>query len=124
MAIQTAMDTPAPRRMRALVADDDPDIARMIRLVLEHEGVSVCLSYDGGEALERLSQERFDMLILDVTMPVKTGIEVLREVRLRPETESIPVILLTGKTGYEDMVQGYHYGADIYLTKPFSIGEL
>lgn len=118
------MDAHAPRRLRALVADDDPDTARMIKLTLEHEGVSVSVTHDGGDALQRLTQEKFDVLILDVTMPVKSGIEVLREVRWNPETENITVIMLTGKARDEDVMEGYQYGADVYLTKPFSIVEL
>ena len=118
------MENLAPRPLRALVADDQPDIVRLIKLALEYEGVSVCTCLDGAEALKRLSEERFDVLILDITMPVKDGIEVLREVRLNPETEDVMVIMLTGRTREEDVMQGYHFGADIYLTKPVSLGEL
>lgn len=96
----------------------------MIKLALEHDGVSVCTCLDGEEALKRLSEERFDLMILDITMPGKDGIEVLREVRLNPETADLVVIMLTGRTREEDVMEGYHYGADIYLTKPISIGEL
>jgi two-component system, OmpR family, alkaline phosphatase synthesis response regulator PhoP len=107
-----------------LIVDDERDIVRFMQIALEHEGVAVRTAYNGREALDILSRERFDILILDVMMPVMDGIELLRQVRLNPETENLFVIMLTAKVQDGDVLAGYHYGADIYLTKPVSLGEL
>lgn len=105
-----------------LIADDDPDIRMLVRLRLERSGYTVVAANDGLEALKLATECRPDLVILDVTMPGLTGVEVTRELRAR--TESMPVILLTAHAHEADVDKGAEAGADVYVTKPFSPQEL
>jgi DNA-binding response OmpR family regulator len=107
-----------------LVADDDPTIQRILRLNLELEGYSVTAARDGVEALESLARTRPDLVVLDVMMPRIDGLEVLRRIREHAATAGIPVILLTARSGAEDLWDGWRLGVDYYLTKPFDIDDL
>jgi two-component system alkaline phosphatase synthesis response regulator PhoP/two-component system response regulator VicR len=84
----------------------------------------VVTAYDGKEGLEKVKSEKPDMVVLDVMMPYMDGFEVLKNIRRDPETEALPVIMLTAKAQDKDVFEGYHYGADMYLTKPFNPMEL
>jgi DNA-binding response OmpR family regulator len=105
-----------------LVADDDPDIRRLVRLRLERSGYSVVSASDGAEALELAAGCTPDLAILDVAMPNLTGLEVTRALRERHAT--LPVILLTARARESDVREGAEAGADAYITKPFSPQEL
>ncbi|MGH2687442.1 MAG: response regulator [Actinomycetota bacterium] len=107
-----------------LVADDDPNIQRILRLNLELEGYSVTAASDGVEALESLARTPPDIVVLDVMMPRLDGLEVLRRIREEAATAGIPVILLTARSGAEDLWHGWALGVDYYLTKPFDIDDL
>jgi two-component system alkaline phosphatase synthesis response regulator PhoP/two-component system response regulator VicR len=110
--------------LKILVCDDERHIVRLIQVNLERKGYQVITAYDGKEGLEKVRSEKPDLLVLDVMMPYMDGFEVLKSLRREPETESLPVIMLTAKAQDKDVFEGYHYGADMYLTKPFNPMEL
>ena len=114
----------AKRMKKVLVVDDQPQIVRLIQLHLDREGFQVLTAADGEEALERVHEERPDLVILDVIMPKKDGFEVLRTIKATPELERTPVIMLTVKTQSADIVEGLREGAELYLPKPFHPREL
>lgn len=108
----------------ALVVEDEPAIAELVRYNLEKEDFSVDVAEDGEEALIRIEEMRPDILILDWMLPELSGLELCRRLRRRPETRSLPIILLTARGEEEDKMRGLDSGADDYVTKPFSISEL
>lgn len=109
---------------KILVCDDERHIVRLIQVNLERQGYEVVTAYDGKEGLEKVKSEKPNLVVLDVMMPYMDGFEVLKSLRKDPETESLPVIMLTAKAQDKDVFEGYHYGADMYLTKPFNPMEL
>ncbi len=108
--------------MRILVAEDEKDLNRLIAEALEEAGYSVDRCYDGGEALDFIDCAEYDAAVLDILMPVKSGREVVREMRERGL--STPVLFLTALDGIDDRVAGLDDGADDYLVKPFAFPEL
>ena len=104
-----------------LVVDDEERMARFIRLNLEYDGFQVVEAYKGMEAIEVLRDMMPDLVLLDVMLPDIDGFEVLKLIR---EFNSVPVIMLTAKSEEDDRVRGLEYGADDYVTKPFSPREL
>lgn len=108
-------------RNRVLIIDDDQNSVRFLQLELEHEGYLVEKEYDGLRGLRRATQEKFDLLLLDIMLPGLDGMEVLQKFRKISDT---PVIMLTARDAVSDKVLGLDGGADDYLTKPFAIEEL
>ena len=108
--------------MRLLLAEDEKDLSRALCAILKHNNYSVDAVYNGQDALDYGLDENYDGIILDLMMPKKNGLEVLRE--LRSKGISTPVIILTAKSEVEDRILGLDTGADDYLTKPFNMGEL
>lgn len=108
--------------MRILVAEDEPHLNDVIgkRLRKEHYSVDCCAN--GREALEHIACAEYDVIILDIMMPLVSGLEVLKE--LRKGNDRTPVLLLTARDSVEDRVSGLDAGADDYLVKPFSLDEL
>ncbi|TCP23437.1 two-component system response regulator VicR [Scopulibacillus darangshiensis] len=106
---------------KILVVDDEQPIADILQFNLEKEGFEVIVAYDGEEALQKAEEEKPDMILLDVMLPVKDGMEVCRELR---KTYDMPIIMLTAKDSEIDKVLGLELGADDYVTKPFSNREL
>jgi len=104
-----------------LVCDDDKEIVKAIEIYLTKEGYNVLKAYDGEEALKVLKNNTIHLVILDIMMPKKDGIETLNEIR---ENTSIPVIMLSAKSEDEDKIKGLNLGADDYVTKPFNPLEL
>jgi two-component system, OmpR family, alkaline phosphatase synthesis response regulator PhoP len=109
---------------KILVCDDERHIVRLIQVNLERQGYQVVTAFDGKEGLEKIRAESPNLVVLDVMMPYMDGFEVLKTIRREPETEALPVIMLTAKAQDKDVFEGYHYGADMYLTKPFNPMEL
>ena len=109
---------------KVLVADDEEVIRKLLRIHLVKWGYDVIEAVDGEEALEQLDKEDFDLLICDIMMPNKDGWEVLKEVRSKPKTKDIIVIVLTVKNEDTDMFKGYDLGANYYMTKPFTKAQL
>ena len=110
--------------LKVLVCDDERHIVRLIQVNLERQGYNVVTAFDGKEGLEKIRAEKPNLVVLDVMMPYMDGFEVLKTIRREPETENLPVIMLTAKAQDKDVFEGYHYGADMYLTKPFNPMEL
>ena len=109
---------------RILVAEDDADVAQVVKLALEDGGHACSVARDGAETLELAHRELPDLLILDLGMPKLSGDEVLACLREEPRTRYIPAIVLTAKTGSSEKVRRLLAGADDYITKPFDIDEL
>jgi len=107
-----------------MVVDDNPDIITIVKTILEGKGYSVLSASGGQELLNLLTDRKPDLIILDIMMPEMDGLEVLGRLKAVTETASIPVILLTAKVQYEDVLGGYKLGADSYITKPFTSTQL
>jgi len=116
-------DLPASKRT-IMVVDDDPEHVALVRLMLEQKGFVVRCAYSGPQLLAGLKEQKPDLIILDVVMPEMNGLEVLRRLKVAPETSSIPVIMLTVLDTNEDMMTSYKLGADYYVTKPFTRTQL
>lgn len=116
-----------PERAHPLVllAEDDTDIQSLVRHALESDGYTVRVADDGQEAFDLYIQVAPDLLILDVMMPRRSGFEVLRDLDAggdrRPD---VPVLMLTARSGEDDVVAGFELGVSDYLTKPFVVSEL
>ncbi len=109
-----------PRKI--LIIEDDKDIAQLVALHLGDGGYEVKTSYDGAEGLNLALSKSFDLIILDLLLPGADGVEICR--RVRAESPSLPILMLTSRSSELDRVLGLEMGADDYLTKPFSIREL
>ena len=107
-----------------MVVEDDAAIATMLRYNLEKHGYRVEEAVDGQEAITRIAETQPDLVLLDWMLPVMSGIEVCRQIRRRPETRDLPVIMVTARAEDQDSVRGLNTGADDYITKPFSIEAL
>jgi DNA-binding response OmpR family regulator len=107
---------------RILVAEDEPDMLMGLRDNLQYEGHEVIEATDGEQTLQRATQDRPDLILLDVMMPKLDGIAVCR--KLRESGFNVPVIMLTAKSQEIDIVRGLEAGADDYMTKPFGVREL
>lgn len=108
--------------MRILLAEDEQQLARVVMTALAHEGYQVDWAKDGQQAVQLAQQTVYDLMILDIMMPVMNGIEALKEIRDSGHTNH--VIMLTAMAEVDDRVTGLDAGADDYLTKPFSLKEL
>ncbi len=104
-----------------LVVDDDREIVKAIEIYLSKEGYNILKAYNGNEALEQVNSNDIQLIILDIMMPEKDGLETLEEIR---NDKAIPVILLSAKSEDYDKVGGLNLGADDYITKPFNPLEL
>jgi DNA-binding response OmpR family regulator len=105
---------------RILLVDDEQSIQTLLSYPLRKDGYHVTSAVDGGEALQRFEEGRFDLVILDVMLPRLDGVEVCRQLRSRSQ---VPIIMLTAKGSETDKVAGLEVGADDYITKPFSMRE-
>lgn len=109
---------------KILLVEDDSHIAELVRYNLEQEDFQVVHCEDGEEALLLAQEEEPDLILLDWMIPHLSGIEVCRQLRRRPNTQQIPIIIVTARTEEFDRVRGLDTGADDYITKPFSPREL
>ncbi len=107
-----------------LIVDDEKDILDLLEFNLQAEGYHIVTARDGEQALELAERLNPDLIILDIMLPQKDGWTVLRELRAKPETASIPVIFLTAKSSEIDEVVGLELGADDYIVKPISLRKL
>jgi CheY-like chemotaxis protein len=107
-----------------LAVDDEANVTRLIQVILGRAGYRVTTAADGLQALERIRKDRPDALFLDITMPHMDGIELLRRLKGDPDTEPIPVALLTAKSQDADIIEGQRSGAQLYLPKPFSPAQI
>lgn len=106
---------------RVLVVDDEKLIVKGIKFSLQQDGMEVDCAYDGGEAVELAKNNKYDIILLDVMLPVYNGFEVCQQIR---EFSDVPIIMLTAKGDDMDKILGLEYGADDYITKPFNILEV
>jgi DNA-binding response OmpR family regulator len=106
---------------KILIVEDESKIARFLELELRHEGYEVEIASDGRSGLERIKNGDFSLVVLDLMLPLMSGIEVCRRVR---KFSDLPIIMLTAKDDISDKVTGLDSGADDYVTKPFAIEEL
>lgn len=106
---------------RILIAEDDKDIAELMRLYLTGENYEVAIGYDGLEALELFKKQEIHLAIVDVMMPGLDGYGLIEEMR---KISNVPVIILSAKDRYSDKIYGLEMGADVYLTKPFNPSEV
>jgi DNA-binding response OmpR family regulator len=105
---------------RILLVDDEESVQTLLAYPLRKDGHEVVSALDGREALERFSEQRFDLVVLDIMLPKVDGVEVCRRLRSRSQ---VPIIMLTAKDDEIDKVLGLEMGADDYITKPFSVRE-
>jgi len=107
-----------------LVVDDNRDTVTLVKIILEGNGYGVQTAYNGLEVFSRLEEQKPDLIILDIMMPHMYGLAALKRLKETAETSSIPVIMLTAKVQYEDMIESYKLGADYYIFKPFTSTQL
>ncbi|MDA3811528.1 MAG: response regulator transcription factor [Spirochaetaceae bacterium] len=106
---------------KVLIVEDNVRVAKLIQSYIKKEGYGTVLAYDGAKALHEFFNNQFDLLILDIMLPEKSGLEIAEEVR---KTSSVPIIMITAKSEEEDKLRGLGIGADDYIVKPFSPKEM
>ncbi|MCX9009901.1 MAG: response regulator [Candidatus Methanoperedens sp.] len=111
-------------RIKIMVVDDERDLVDTLRLSLESDGYNVIGAYSGNEAIEKAHAEIPDLILLDIVLPDMDGYEICGRLREDPLTRLVPIIMLTGKGGLIDKIEGLEKGADDYITKPFNLHEL
>jgi DNA-binding response OmpR family regulator len=112
-------------RHHILIVEDEQDIASLIKHTLERSGdADAQIVASGDAALTAVSKRAPDLIILDLNLPVISGLEVCRIIRSRADVPNVPIIMLTARTTEDDLVSGFENGADDYVTKPFSLREL
>ena len=109
---------------KILIIEDMQDLAAALRVFLQRAGFQVVLAYEGLEGLRMVTEEKPDLVILDIVLPDLDGLEVCRRIRQDPETTRLPILILSGKGEEMDKVVGLEVGADDYLAKPFGDKEL
>lgn len=116
--------TPSGPGSRVLIVDDDPDIRDLVSAMLEAVGLLVYQAPSAEEALERIREESFDLLVLDWNLPKMTGLDLCRLIRREVALASLPVLFLTANASSQDMVEAFACGGDDYVVKPFRAPEL
>jgi DNA-binding response OmpR family regulator len=109
-------------KLKILLVEDDPNLGSLLQEYLDAKGYETKLATDGKQGFDLFCKSTYDLILLDVMMPVKDGFTVAREIRVSNKT--IPIIFLTAKSMKEDTLEGFNAGADDYITKPFSMEEL
>ena len=108
--------------MKVLIAEDEVQMNRVLTTALTHEGYDVDSVYDGQAAIDKANENAYDVMVMDIMMPIKSGIEAVQEIR--QSGNQAHIIMLTAMSEIDDRVTGLDAGADDYLTKPFSLKEL
>jgi len=109
---------------KILIVDDEPNIVLSLEFLMKQAGYQVRTATDGEAALEAITQEIPDLILLDVMMPLKTGFEVCQEIRSHPDYRGLKIIMLTAKGRDVEKEKGTALGADDYITKPFAVQEV
>lgn len=109
-------------KTQILLVEDDPNLGTLLQEYLEAKGFETKLATDGKKGFDTFCKQPFDLLLLDVMMPVKDGLTLAKEIRVTDK--NVPIIFLTAKSMKEDTIEGFNAGADDYITKPFSMDEL
>jgi CheY-like chemotaxis protein len=123
---QRRVSTPGGETMskKVLIVDDEEMMRKFLSIQLPKFGYEVKEASDGMQALERLADEDFNLILLDILMPTMDGWQILGKIRENPRTKFIPVIVLSGKQEDSDILKGYELGASYYIIKPFDAFEL
>lgn len=111
-------------KKKIFYAEDSDSLIKLMSYKLQNEGYDITVFTNGEEVFERALKEKPDLVILDLMMPIKDGLTVLKEIKSNPETESIPVIMLTTNAEEENILKALEMGANEYITKPFSTAVL
>ena len=109
---------------KILIADDLSEVVELVRVILEGKDYEIVDASNGKEALKKARLEKPDLVLLDIVMPKMDGLEVCRELKKDPQTQDIPVLMLTAKAQETDKEKGRKAGANYYITKPFSPSAL
>ena len=109
---------------KILIADDEPSIVTALEFLLRRSGYDVEVARDGDEALRLAETMQPDLVLLDIMMPVKSGYEICRRLRERPESRAVKIVMLSAKGRDAEVAKGLAIGADVYVTKPFSTRDL
>lgn len=109
---------------RILFVEDEVDLNRYFKLALEAEGFTVKGVFQGRDALDVLSRENFDLVLLDIILPDQDGIEILKEIRQRLQLHQLPICMITGSLEVERVYKAFQHGANGYIVKPFDLDEL
>ena len=109
---------------KILVIEDEKDIQELLQLYLKRDGYDVHIAKDGETGLRKASQERYDLVLLDLMLPHMDGLEICRNLRSQDQTADLPIIMITAKGEEADRIVGLEMGADDYITKPFSPREV
>jgi DNA-binding response OmpR family regulator len=109
---------------KILVVDDEPNVLRMVSYTLHAEGFEVIVAQNGADAIHKAQTESPNLILLDVMLPDISGLEVCKQLRMKPETVNLPIIMLSALSQVPDKIVGLESGADEYITKPISPGEL
>ena len=109
---------------KIMIVEDDPDICEILEYNLEQEGFDVVIFHDGKQALESITKEPPDLLLLDLMLPGINGLEIARTIRKDERMFNIPIIMITARSQEMDILQGLEFGADDYITKPFRPREV
>ncbi len=118
-------DSHAPDSVnKIMVVDDDPEMVAMVRDILQQKEYNVRCALSGPQLFNGLEEQLPDLILLDLVMPQMDGLEILARLKGDRETSFIPVILLTAQDEFENILAGYKLGADYYITKPFTRGQL
>ena len=112
------------RASTILLVEDDPQMPQVLHGLLQSDHISIVSARTGSDALKLVREKQFDLILLDLGLPGVNGFEVLRQLKSAPDTESIPVIVLTAWNSTTDKLRGFEMGAADYLTKPFEASEL
>jgi len=119
----TDSHSPASKRT-IMVVDDNPDVVELLCKILEVNGFNVRCAYSGKDLFAGLEEQKPDLIILDIMMPQMDGLEVLTRLKEDSGTATMPVILLTAKVQYDEVLRGYKMGADYYIAKPYTTPQL
>jgi DNA-binding response OmpR family regulator len=123
--VKAMTDSHAPDSVnKIMVVDDDPEMVAMVRDILEQNEYNVRCALSSPQLFNGLEEQLPDLILLDLVMPQMDGLEILARLKGDRETSSIPVILLTAQDEFENILAGYKLGADYYITKPFTRGQL
>jgi two-component system, OmpR family, response regulator len=109
-------------KIRVLLVEDDTNLGNLLREYLDAKGYQTKLATNGKEGFDLFNKSKYDICLLDVMMPVKDGFTLAKEIRATDK--NVPIVFLTAKSMKEDTIEGFHAGADDYITKPFSMEEL
>jgi len=112
------------RKIKILIVDDEPDLVQTLQDRLEMNGYSITTAGNGKEGLEKAVQEKPDIVLLDVIMPIMDGLEMLEALRKNPQSKDCAVIMVTARSQRQDIVRAKTCGIEDYIVKPFNLGEL